>query len=501
MKKFLPIISAILIVLPFYIPNFFFLALIGLLPLLISFKNANVKQSIKYGWIFGFALVTFSGYWLFFPLYNFSGLPLPAVILVLFLLFSLLAIFYGLTAGLLKNIGLTPFRLAVCWTAIEFLRYKILPHFSVGYLGYTQTSYSHLLQWADLGGIFLITFIVLLINGILYKLLITKHKKYLIILIITLIIISSYGVYRLNTLNTTNISEIKIGVVRSSIPQEVKWRPAKIESNIDHIFKQIEEAERETPKLIVTPETAFTFDLTRNEYYRNMVQEKIKKINIPIQTGSQSIMDQPGKKYNSSFLISDNGKIDQRYNKNDLLPFGEKIPLQNFVKIITGKKWSSLQEGSKKTIFKQDFAKWQVLICSEIMQTKPVSLIEKTGFIINQSNEAWFDSGVQQLMWNAAIFRAVENRRSVIKSGNFSYVGVVYPSGKYINDTLLSKPSYLITDIPLKNNITYYQKWGNIMGYGVLILLGIYLIDFKLIKNIISSKENHDENNRKYPRN
>jgi apolipoprotein N-acyltransferase len=58
---------------------------------------------------------------------------------------------------------------------------------------------------------------------------------------------------------------------------------------------------------------------------------------------------------------------------------------------------------------------------------------KEVDFIVNQTNEGWFNNSrlVKNIMWQAAVIRAVENRVPIIKTGNYSYNGIIYPTGEY----------------------------------------------------------------------
>lgn len=480
-------ISVILITLPFYFPDLFFLSFFSFIPILLIIKNSNLKRSFFIGWLFGLIYISISSYWLFYPLHNFSGLNIIFIIILLIALFSLIALFYGLWAYLLKIIGVGAVRVALSWTAIEFLRYKLMSFFPVAYLGYTQSSFKTLLQWADIGGVFLISFLVVLINGYIFKFLINKDKKFLVPILVIILIIGSYGIYKINFRYNKNTEEkFSVGIIQTNIDQSEKWKSANIEKNIDNIFSSANNIN--DVKLFITPETSLTFDIIRNEYYRNQVLNKLKEFNSYFQFGAQAIKEDPDFKYNSSFLFSSEGKVIERYNKNRLVVFGEKIPFNKLVNIITNKRWHSLAAGEKNNLFEIENKKWKNLICSEIFYPLLNDDLKEFDFIVNQSNEAWFNSGLQQQMWSAAIFRAVESRKTVVKSGNRSVSGVILPSGKIEKMKPLDDVKEMRVDIDLNKVNTFYTQNGNYIGYISLIVVLILSI-INLIKRINKSKE------------
>ena len=486
------LIITFLIILPFYFPNLFFLSFISFIPILYMINKGKLKDSFFHGWLFGLTYISFSSYWLFYPLKDFSGLPIIISIFILLLLFSLIAIFYGLWAYILKKVGVGAVRAALTWTAIEYLRYKVLSMFPIAYLGYTQQSFKILLQWADVGGVFLISFFIVLINGYIFKFINSNKKKFIIPILLIFIVISSYGIYKINVYNDLNFnSNLNVGIVQSNIEQENKWKTDMIEKNINNIFSTF--AEMEDIDLLITPETALTFDIIRNEYYRKKVFKLMENSNIHFQLGAQAIKDNKADyKYNSSFLFSSDGKILERYNKNKLVPFGEKIPFNNIVNYITNRRWYSLKAGEKSPLFKINNIKWKNYICSEILYPILDSDLSKFDFIVNQSNEAWFDSGLQKQMWAAAVFRAVEARKSVVKAGNYAFSGVILPSGKVKKREKVTSDKGIKTEIVFNDSKTIYNKYGNYVGYISLIIVIVLLI-INFIQNIRSEKDERKE--------
>lgn len=482
------LISDILTTLPFYYPDLFFLSFFSFVPLFLIIKESGIRKSFLSGWFFGFIYIFISSYWLFYPLYNYSGLNIIFVIIILFLLFSLLGLFYGVWGYLLKYTGLGAVRVALSWTAVEFLRYKILSIFPVAYLGYTQSSFKTILQWADIGGVFLISFLILLINGYLFKLVSSKKKKFLVPILIIFIIIGSYGIYKTNY-DFGNEDMMSVGIIQTNIKQSEKWKTANIEKNITNIFSSA--SHLKNVELFITPETSLTFDITRNEYYRNQVLKKMNNFDAYFQFGAQAIKENIDLKYNSSFLFNSAGKKIERYNKNRLVVFGEKIPFNKLVNKLTNKRWHSLTSGEKRTLFKLEDKKWKNFICSEIFYPILDQDLTKFDFIVNQSNEAWFDNGLQQQMWAAAIFRAVESRKTVVKSGNRAISGVVFPSGRVNIMKSVQNNEELRSKVLLNNDKTFYSKKGNYIGYISLIITFLVLV-VKLIKNYRNRKKNTD---------
>lgn len=168
----------------------------------------------------------------------------------------------------------------------------------------------------------------------------------------------------------------------------------------------------------------------------------------------------------------------QRYNKNRLVYFGEVYPFEDLLTTLTFNFYSfnSLNSGDQITIFEAEGLKWKTIICSEILYTDfAVQKIGEADFIVNQTNEGWYrnDIVLRNLMWNNAVLRAVETRRSILKPGNIADDGLIYPSGQFLKTS--SNKNYHNLRVSLNDEITFYSRYYN------YIELFLYILTFLLI--------------------
>ncbi len=464
------VVAGLLITFSISNPHLYFLSWIAFLPVMAALKSRGLKKSFLCGWVLGIVIMVGSSYWLYYPLIDFSGLPGVLIIIILALLFILMGIFYGLWALLFVYINgqeeIHPFLFASSWIAFEYIRFKVIPAYPLGFIGYTQIEWKSLIQFADTGGMFLVSFILLLINVYLFKLLKKRSFKFIIPLLLIITIIFTYGGYKYKHYNDKQYEELAIGIVNTTVSQKNKWKSSWIEKNIDELITAANKFEN--TKLIIGPETSLTFDIVRNEYYRERFLKKADEIESYIQVGAQSIKKDEEGKYNSVFLISPAGKIVDRYNKRKLVPFGEYIPFNNMLDILNEIDAESLKAGEKEKILQAPFACWATSICSEIFY--PLLQTGKFDFLINHSNEGWYrNSNLHQQMWASAVFRAVEYRCSVVRVGNYSWSGVIMPAGNYKN--IYKKGEDLSLKIKLNNESTLYQQWKNYTGWGAIIIV------------------------------
>ena len=115
----------------------------------------------------------------------------------------------------------------------------------------------------------------------------------------------------------------------------------KVKSGIECFFENIERLinlslqgnDMKTPKIVVWPEVALTLYLNEELEFVEYLRDKLPP-NITLVTGAlrRVLEDNKFKIYNSLYVINDD--IVFHYDKKKLVPFGEFIPLRNFINFL-----------------------------------------------------------------------------------------------------------------------------------------------------------------------
>jgi apolipoprotein N-acyltransferase len=186
--------------------------------------------------------------------------------------------------------------------------------------------------------------------------------------------------------------------------------------------------------------------------------------------------------YNSSFLISPEGKLVRRYRKRSLVIFGEYIPLERWLPFL---KWftpvtGSFTPGDKPEPFElSDFgAKTSVLICFEDNFPHLVrDYVETdTDFLINITNNGWFGESAAQWQHAAnAIFRAIENGVPLVRCSNNGLTCWVDETGRLreiFRDSSgrIYGAGFMKIDLPIREmgrsgTPTFYNRHGDWFGW------------------------------------
>jgi len=488
---FLCILSATLLILSFPNFNFWILAWFGFVPLFFTLKNKSKPKAflLSYftGVVFWFGII----YWLI-------HVTLPGmIILVLYL-----ALYFGIFGLIVSRLTphasrLTLFFIPSVWVLLEYLRSHLFTGFGWALLGYSQYLNLPIIQFADITGIWGISFLVMMINVVIkeiicYRLQVTGYrksiKKLLFLAFGMWLVACGYGFFRLN--QNIEGNKLRISVIQGNIPQELKWDLNSKDFIIDRYISLTRQAIKDRPDLIVWPEAALPAVLEEEPIFYEKTKDFVREIKIPLLLGAVTSKDKLY--YNSALLISAEGRLLNKYDKLHLVPFGEYIPLRKTLGFLqTVVPIGDFSRGSQYAVFSEPTThyllptKFSVLICFEDLFPEISREFTKKGadFLINITNDAWFkmtSSPYQHLQ--ASVFRAVENRVALIRSANTGVSGFIAPTGKIISLVEDRKGRNIFISgydteeiIITKRNLSFYTLHPDIfiVSYFLIVLFGM----------------------------
>ena len=502
----LAIVSAILLALSFPKFNLEFLAWFAFIPLFFSLKEASLGRAFFLGFACGLIFWDITVYWLVHV--TMAG----AIVLILYLslyfgVFGLLVSFFLNQAKVKVQVSSPAVRPAepriiffipAIWVVLEYARSHLLTGFPWALLGYSQYLNLSTIQIADTFGVWGVSFLLVMVNIALYSLIKEKSQavkriKYLIAPAVILVFVFGYGFFRLQQAGEPrNASKrlIKISVIQGNIPQELKWYPMARQEIMEKYLMLSRRAAQEKPDLIVWPEAAVPVILEKEPAYYEMVANLAKQVQSPVLFGA--VTSRGDNYYNSALMVSQDKEITGCYNKLHLVPFGEYIPLRTILPFLeTIVPIGEVKPGKEYTIFSVNLAgvghslrsKFGVLICFEDVFPELSRQFVKKGaqFLVNITNDAWYKqtfASYQHLQ--ASVFRAVENRVSLLRSANTGVTGFISPEGKVIalvkdaSARELFVDGYKTWSIPAKKGAqTIYTRFGDwfIMSVCFLIIL------------------------------
>ncbi|MBZ0155354.1 MAG: apolipoprotein N-acyltransferase [Alphaproteobacteria bacterium] len=482
------LLAGFLLTLTFPTFNIFPLAWVALVPLLLFLYDSDRKTSFKAGFLFGVIYFFGTTYWIYHSINkygNFSFIPSLFIVLLLCLYLSLYpALFSYLYSSFIKRMDIPSLFLApVLWTTLEFFRSYALSGFPWSSLGYSQYLFQPLIQIADITGVYGVSFLIVAVNGALTDALLMKRKHKerplasflptysgLILLALTLVMSFVYGFYRLYQHREGHA--VKVAVIQGNIEQDKKWDPSYQQSVLS-TFRDISfAAAQEAPHLIVWPETSAPFLFGDDKELTSQLLSFEQQLNSYLLFGSVLLRNtETVKGYtNSAVLLDKNGNITYIYDKIHLVPFGEYVPLKPLLFFVNtlGAGIGDYVPGNSYIKAVTPFGSFGTLICYEIIFPGLVRKFFVRGgdFMVTITNDAWFGTtqGPYQ-HFSMAVFRAIENRKPVVRAANTGISGFIDSNGRIIGKTELFRRTYMVKEIRTDATVSPYTKYGDIFSY------------------------------------
>jgi apolipoprotein N-acyltransferase len=469
------------------------LAWVAFIPLLYAIDEQPLKSVFAYGWISGLACYVVSLYWITITLHTFAKLPLVVAVLPMLLLSAILAIYTGAAlwaSAFCATRTRIPMVIAlpIIWTGIEWLRSFFPIGFPWSYVGYAEYRNLELIQFAEITGVYGVSTLVVFFNAVLYAVLFRRHSRRvqrvaLGALTAVLIAAVAFGALRMHQFADAPIAgKLRVAMVQGDIPQSVKWSPDFLETSFAVYVAQSEAAARRGADLIIWPEAAAAFlfqpddhypaQLANDANYRSRLLDLARTTGKPILFGAPAVGVEDGTPgfYNRAYLVSGRGQVESYYDKMQLVPFGEYIPLRallgNFVhRVVSG--FGDMFPGRVQTIFSVAGAHLGVLICYESVFPDLTRRAVKRGaeILINITNDAWYgeSSAPYQLLAMAAM-RSVETKVPMVRVANTGISAVILPTGQITAATPLSVRTTEIQEVAYRPERTIYTIVGDLFA-------------------------------------
>lgn len=539
-ERFLLILSGIMLGIsfpPFPFPfQLFFFA--GLVPYFFVIEKRKTLISINqasYLTFFIFSVITL--YWVGSWQENADPFLMISGILLLFVnpLFLLIpSTFYYFSRKIFSG-KISLFLFPFFWVTYEYA--YMLTDLSFPWLtfGNGLSHFTSFIQIADIIGALGLSFIIILINVLIFyaiKNYETKKKVFVYYTSTVVIIFIIILVYGFNKLNNYKLSDrkITIGLIQPNIDPWNKWESKSLNDFLDLYLGLSQSAINNGAEVIIWPETAFPVYLLSGSYYQivDSINNFIKKNKINLLTGMPDIIYYNNENeipedakfsenigyfatYNAILLFSPYSKKIQRYGKMKLVPFGEHVPFSDqFHFLANAFKWgvglTGWNVGRDTTVFKlnlyekingnfsnkKDSVKIAGLVCYESIYPIFVSEFVRRGaeLISVVTNDSWYGnlSGPYQHK-EISVLRAVENRRSVVRAANGGISCIIDPLGKIQIESEMLTKTFIAGDVILQNDETFFTKHAYLIPVLCSVVSLLIIIIFIVIK--LSNRKNN----------
>ena len=472
--------------------NYFFVNFITfpfLFYILVNSLNQNLINSFLIGWIYGFGFFLSNLYWISNSLKfdeNFKNLIYLSIVLIPFLL----SFFYGLFSYLLKFFNLkmdfcSILIFSLTFSIIEYIRGTIFGGFPWNLISFSIIEFNSSLQILSLVGTYSINLLIITFYAlpilILFNIKLIEKFTILLIAIFILFLNSYYGKNRVE-----KIEQIE----KKTIFPSIKLISPKF--NIERFFTD-EPIEKKLNELI---EISYPLDkdflLIFPEGITNMgeldkLDNDFNKISNQITNNSKIILGitfNDGEKiFNSLALFNKEFILEDKYNKNKLVPFGEYLPFENFLSKFGLKKitrgYKSFSSSNERNIININSISILPLICYEIIFSGKLNNNKNDyDFILNISEDGWFGDTIGPIQhFSHSIFRSIEEGKDVLRVANNGITAHVSLNGKVSKKLNTTEKGSIEINSVSKPFPTFFSIYGNKIFF-CLVFFYISLIFF-----------------------
>lgn len=458
---------------------------VALVPLLVALPRMNGRQAALTAFAAGILHFLLSLYWIVTVLGRYGGLPVFVTVPALLLLAVYMAVYiacFAVAARLLLNaVSPLPALLGIpaVWVGLEWLRGQLFTGFPWMDIGYGLGNVPQLIQPAELFGHGGISYLLLLVNSLLALAVLRRKslRSLAVPSVVTLLVLSAAGFYSYQRwqqvaaeLADSAVPSMQMGVVQGNIDQSEKWSPENQQATITTYLRNSQSLFSEHhPELIVWPETALPF--YPQEYSDlGVLHGLVAQYDTALLTGAPwyEIVDRSKRDiryFNSAQLLEPGGTFTASYYKSHLVPFGEYVPMKKLLFFLAPlvEAVGDFAPGTVGEPLQWRGARLGVLICFESIFPELGRKWSENGanVLVNLTNDAWYGkSSAPYQSMAMTVFRAVETRRSVVRSANTGISGFIDPLGR------VEEPSTIFTAwarserVVLMTGQTVFVRWG-----------------------------------------
>lgn len=472
------------------------LAWIALVPVLSVFPLRSARAAFANGLVLAVFFSLGMTYWVAVFAAPLIGPALGILGWALMTIFE--SIFFGLWAlgtQWLRGRSLWAWRLGVpaLWILVaEWWRQLGLLGLSWGDLAYTQHHALLILQLTKLTGIWGLGFLIALVNVAVLEALraFQMDRRYepplfpiAVALLVGIVVAGGIITIRSERLRPTFVAAALQGNINENVPHNAAYTELVLQT----YTSLSQSAATHGAALTVWPETAFPGYLLNDTAGRATVQAQAVRTRQAMVIGSMEYNWQEHKGINSLFFMQPTGPVTGRYQKRQLVPFGEYVPGGDWLpalerlhvtraNLLAGENGQSLMDGGAP------IGKIGAVLCFESSYPRLTQeqVARGAGLLVVATDDTWFGhtSEVRQHSAIAAV-RAAETDRYLVRSAATGISQIIDPTGKVLAQAGLDRVAVVWAPVQSRSTMTPYVRWGDwFVAVCALLLVGTAMLPF-----------------------
>lgn len=367
-------------------------------------------------------------------------------------------------------------RFIALWVAIEYLRSIGIFGFPWNLAGYAALASIEVAQLASIIGVFGLSVLVIAVS-ILPVLTLkhdTRHMRIAGIVVPLLMMSAAYGYGAQRLPESAPLTETTVRIMQPNIPQNIKGSDQWLAKSLD-VLSELARGDNGsalTPAdFTVWPETAYPLPIRGNRI------TLLTPASGTLITGALRVEGESAQVriYNSVAAIDSSGLLLAAYDKHQLVPFGEFVPLRSVLpldKITPGDLDFSRGTGAQ-TILLRDLPAFSPLICYEVIfPWMAVNKTNRPAWLVNVTNDGWYgDSPGPYQHLAMARMRSIEQGLPLVRAANSGVSAFIDPYGRIITKLALDTRGTLNARLPAPLTVTLYARYGECVAILAAILI------------------------------
>ena len=422
--------------------NWWWLGPVSVFLILLCCLPMASSRLFRAGWFVGLGLFGSGASWVYVSISEHGNTSVPVAIILTVIFVAGLAIFHGVAfwawGRLAKDSTIRRLMLfPAIWVLGDWVRGWLLTGFPWLYLGTAHVD-GPLAGFAPLIGVHGLTFWITVTGcAVIACWWLIRNLRYASAAIVVIVALLPWATGpALSNANWTSLDKepVTIAFMQGNIPQQIKWDPDFLRDQIV-AYLELTEAHWNTD-LILWPETAIPIPQDQAGKIIDHIREELGEnstliTGIPWYGFSDRIEDFTF--HNSVMAIGNGGGL---YHKQKLVPFGEYVPLQQWLRGLIGffdLPMSSFSRGpSNQAPLNANGIKIMPFICYEVAYPDFVAFnARNSGLLLTVSNDGWFGDSIGPLQHlQIARMRALETGRYMLRGTNNGVTAIIDEKGQ-----------------------------------------------------------------------